>query len=103
MRSKAGRRSFTQEEHAFNRALGRRMETARKLAKIGVRELAVGLGVSEAQVYWYESGRDRIPIYRLVLAAKLFALPVSLLLGESDSVEESLIKVVFSCATSEIV
>jgi transcriptional regulator with XRE-family HTH domain len=56
---------ITDEEIAFNVRMGQLIEAARMAKGMTTRSAAEAMGISATQYYWYESGRDRIPLYRL--------------------------------------
>lgn len=65
----------------MNQALGAKIKTARKEAKLSQLELGVALKVSDKTVSGYESGRISPPIDKLVLLAELLKKPVTFFLG----------------------
>jgi transcriptional regulator with XRE-family HTH domain len=57
-------------EQAFNQVLGRRIEVIRRGRKMTREGLASKLGVTDTQVYWWETGQNRIPPYFLELICR---------------------------------
>jgi transcriptional regulator with XRE-family HTH domain len=68
-------------EPTFYRALGRRIRRARDGAGKSQMETAAQLGISFIQFQKYESGRNRIPIDRLLRLCAFLEVPLLPLLG----------------------
>lgn len=77
------RKAKSEAENAFNRAVGRNLEALRRERKVMQTEFARSLGVSAPQLYSYESGRDRLPMYLAVRAARLLQVTIVRLFPES--------------------
>lgn len=75
------RKAKSEAENAFNRAVGRNLEALRRERKVMQTEFARSLGVSESQLYYYENGRDRLPMYLAVRAARLLQVPLATLVS----------------------
>lgn len=68
-------------EQQFHARLGQAIRKARKLHGWTQTDLGKMLGVTMQQVQKYESGRDRISAYKLILLASVFKIEVGELLG----------------------
>ncbi|HKD60525.1 MAG TPA: helix-turn-helix transcriptional regulator [Terracidiphilus sp.] len=76
------RKPKTLEENQFNQQVGALIANVRRIHRIEQAELARRLGVSKGMIYFWESGEQRIPIYRLHELARVLGVPiVSLLPG----------------------
>lgn len=74
-------------ELLFDRRLGAKLRELRMRAGITQMQLAALLGVSFQQVQKYESGTNRISVYKLKQAAQAFKIPAEslLMLEASDA------------------
>ena len=68
----------------FDEELGFRLKMLRQMKQISQEELGNMLGTSYQQIQKYESGKSRIPPYRLLQCAKALNINVSQLLEGSD-------------------
>jgi transcriptional regulator with XRE-family HTH domain len=59
------RKGISEREKEFNVMVGQRICRARKVAGLNASQLASVVGISDAQVYWYEVGRNRCPPFVL--------------------------------------
>ncbi len=77
---KGKRPAKTIEEIAFNQLVGARICRLRKTRNLRQAELAGAAGISGGQLYFYEIGVQRCPIYRLVLIAHRLGVSVESLI-----------------------
>ena len=75
--------SISTEERDFFVALGERIASLRKAHNITQTQLAEALGVSQQTVQAYEVGRRRIPVSALPNVARMLAVPLEELFGET--------------------
>lgn len=68
-----------------DRAIGARLRTLRKTAKMSQRELSDKIGVTFQQIQKYEKGINRLSGSRLVATAKILKCPVSALVGDGGN------------------
>jgi transcriptional regulator with XRE-family HTH domain len=73
----ARRKPKTEEESRFNYMVGLRIEAGRKKALLTQAQLAQAVGISRAQLGFYESGDQRCPPYRLAGIAYRLGVEVS--------------------------
>jgi transcriptional regulator with XRE-family HTH domain len=72
----SGRKGFrSTEELKFNALIGDLICKARKRRGVMAKELAQAAGVSRSQMYWYEVGRDRCPVFVLDIFARRLGVP----------------------------
>jgi transcriptional regulator with XRE-family HTH domain len=76
--------STTNDEVSFDEALGFRLKMLRQMKQMSQEELGSILGTSYQQIQKYESGKRKIPPYRLMQCADAFGVPVSHLLKGSE-------------------
>ena len=70
-------------ERRARRTVARRLRKCRRARKITQSTLAAHIGVAYQQIQKYETGRNRIPVERLMLIARILGEPVERLLGIS--------------------
>lgn len=75
---------------AYNASLlaqevGRRMREARLQRGLSRRDFGAKLGVSPQQIYKYESGRDAVPLHRLLTLAAIVGVSPHALWGQADT------------------
>lgn len=75
---------MTTDEKVFFQALGLRIAGLRKDLDLTQQQLADLLGVSQQMVASYEVGRRRVPVSLLPTLARVLAVSVEQLIGESD-------------------
>lgn len=66
----------------FDRRVGGRISTYRKIKNLSRKALGVALGVTRQQIQKYEKGTDRLRASRLSEIAKCLDVPMAALLGE---------------------
>lgn len=76
--------STTNDEVSFDEELGFRLKMLRQMKQISQEELGSILGTSYQQIQKYESGKRKIPPYRLMQCADALGVPVSHLLKGSE-------------------
>lgn len=72
------------DEVSFDEELGFRLKMLRQMKQMSQEELGSILGTSYQQIQKYESGKRKIPPYRLVQCADALGVPVSHLLKGSE-------------------
>ena len=75
-----GRRPKTFEEHQFNQQVGALIANVRRIRKLDHDELAQRAGISRGQLYFWESGEQRVPLYYLKELARILSVPLAALL-----------------------
>lgn len=60
----------------FNRAVGKYMRSLRRGQKISAREMGDKIGVTFQQIQKYESGQNRLPLEKLLVALHYLKYPV---------------------------
>lgn len=68
------RPNINDDETAITKHIGKRLRTARQLRGHTQKELADFLGITHQQVQKYETGKNRIPITKLVILARVLKL-----------------------------
>ena len=74
---------------AIDRAIGARLYSARRAAKLTQKDLAQRVGLSFQQIQKYEAGRDRIAVSTLFLIAEALQQPINLLLPNDVSLTDA--------------
>lgn len=82
-----GRRPRSNDETRFNELLGSHIARARRFRNVSMPDLAAAVGVSRTQLYHWESGRDRIPVFRLHAIAGTLGVSVTALMPKSTVIE----------------
>lgn len=68
----------------FDQRLGEKIRSYRKMQAITQAELSKYMGISGQQIQKYESGLNRITVYRLLQITAELQIPVSVLLDEFE-------------------
>jgi transcriptional regulator with XRE-family HTH domain len=71
-------------EMDFDQRLGEKIRSYRKMQAITQAELSKYMGISGQQIQKYESGLNRITVYRLLQITAELQIPVSVLLDEFE-------------------
>lgn len=71
------RRSRSGAELAYDVIIGTNIVNGRKKAGISAAILAERIGVTRSQLYFYESGEHRCPVYRLALIAGVLGIQLA--------------------------
>lgn len=71
-------------ETETNRVIGRRLQHARTLAGVSLKQLAALLGVSYQQVQKYEKGTNGVTPCKLMRLSKTFGVPIMYFFQSSD-------------------
>lgn len=82
-----GRQPRSSDETRFNELLGSHIARARRFREISMPELAAAVGVSRSQLYHWESGRDRVPVWRLHKISVALGVSVTALMPKSTVIE----------------
>ena len=81
MRGKAER---TEQDKAFDTAVGRRIRLARSAAGLNQTQLARDVGVTFQQIQKYEKGTNRVSASRMALIARSLGVTNAHLMGEGE-------------------
>lgn len=73
-------RRKTAERLRFDMEVGKRIETARKAARLTQPRLAAAVGVTVQQLYWYEVGRNSCSLSTLVKIAAVLGCQIGVLI-----------------------
>ena len=76
--------STTNNESSFDEELGFRLKMLRQMKQMSQEELGFILGTSYQQIQKYESGKRKMPPFRLMQCASALGVPVSRLLNGSE-------------------
>ena len=71
----------------FAKQLGRRLAQVRRAQGVTQTELARELGLSQAVIAEYESGRKSIPVWRMINLAEVLGVSPQVLISDFDSTE----------------
>jgi transcriptional regulator with XRE-family HTH domain len=69
--------------------VGRRIKEARLEQGLSRRDFGAKLGISPQQIHKYETGKDAVPLYRLLTLASICGVSPQALWGQSDSAQVS--------------
>lgn len=72
-------------EHAFRRAVGKRLKQARKECGLSIDQVAKHLGLSRATIGHWETGQNPVDLGRLYLLARKYGVSPASLLVESPA------------------
>lgn len=72
------------DESVFNEKLGRKLRSLRMMQGMTQQELATALGVSFQQLQKYETGANRLSLWRMQRLANLFNIPLAALIEEGE-------------------
>jgi transcriptional regulator with XRE-family HTH domain len=64
--------------------VGERLTATRTARNVSQAQLAIALGITEAQIAGYEAGTDRIPAEHLIAMCQFFRIPLADLFPRSD-------------------
>lgn len=76
--------TLTPQDKPFYEALGKRIAQYRKAQNLTQTQVAEATGISQKTMAHYEGGKLRVPVALLPALAKLFAISVEDIIGESD-------------------
>lgn len=71
-------------DDGFDNVLGRNFRRIRRYAGVGIEELSGVIHVSVQQIHKYESGKNRFPLERLLIAMEYFGYPAESFLQMLD-------------------
>jgi transcriptional regulator with XRE-family HTH domain len=74
-----------EEELAFNVQIGRRIGELRKRRGLSQSKLADLVGIGQPQLFGYEVGAVRCPVFRLRLIASAVGVPVQALIPDNHN------------------
>jgi transcriptional regulator with XRE-family HTH domain len=79
-----GRRKTSNDAVLFVREVGRRMREVRVHRGLTREQMGKRLGVSPQQIFKYETGKDAVPLHRLLQFASLFGVSPELFWNPRD-------------------
>jgi transcriptional regulator with XRE-family HTH domain len=68
--------------------MGEKVKNLRLTQKVKLYVLTEKLGISESQIYKYETGKNRIPAIKLAIFSKIFKVPMEYFIGEIGEVKD---------------
>lgn len=74
-------------DRIFNQSFGIHFSRLRQRTQISRKELAKVLGISMQQLQKYETGQNRFPLSKLLVAMRYLSIPVELLLEPFDKLQ----------------